>query len=49
MGSFAQLNYSNVHDFTVFEGITITKMNVSKSSSIPDIPDFTDTTVVNLK
>ena len=48
MGSFAQLNYSNVHDFTVFEDITITKVNISKLSSIPDIPDFTDTTVVNL-
>ena len=48
MGSFAQLNYSNVHDFTVFEDITITKMNISKPSSIPDIQDFTDTTVVNL-
>ena len=48
MGSFAQLNYSNVHNFTVFEDITITKMNISKLSSIPDISDFTDTTVVNL-
>ena len=48
MGSFVQLNYSNVHNLTVFEDITITKMNISKPNSIPDILDFVDTTVVNL-
>ena len=42
MESFTQLNYSSVHDFTVFKDITITKINDSMGTAIPDIPDIPD-------
>ena len=42
MESFTQLNYSSVHDFTVFKDITITKINDSMGTTIPDIPDIKD-------
>ena len=47
MESFTQLNYSSVHDFTVFKDITITKVN-STGTAIPDIPDIKDTTILSL-
>ena len=48
MESFTQLNYSSVHDFTVFEDITLTKINDSMGTTIPDIPDIKDTTIMSL-
>ena len=48
MESFTQLNYSSVHDFTVFEDITVTKINDSIGTTIPDIPDIKDTTIMAL-
>ena len=47
MESFTQLNYSSVHDFTVFKDITITKVN-STGTTILDIPDIKDTTILSL-
>ena len=48
MESFTQLNYSSVHDFTVFEDITVTKTNDSIVTAIPDIPDIKNTTIMAL-
>ena len=47
MESLTQLNYSSVHDFTVFEDITTAKIN-SMGTTIPDIPDMKDTTIMSL-
>ena len=38
-GLFTQLNYTSVPDFTIFEHITVTKMNDSRETDIPDIPE----------
>ena len=48
MGSFTPLNYTSVHDFTIFEDITVTKMNNSAETDIPNIPDIKDTTIMVL-
>ena len=48
MESFTQLNHSSVHNFTVFEDITVTKTNNSIGTTIPDIPDIKDTTIMAL-
>ena len=48
MESFTQLNYSSVHDFTVFKDITKNKINDSMGTTIPDIPDIKDTTIMSL-
>ena len=48
MELFTQLNYSSVHDFTVFKDITIIKINDSIKTDIPDIPDIKDTTIMVL-
>ena len=48
MGSFTQLNYTSVQDFTVFEDITVTKMNGMIKTDISDIPDIKDTTIIAL-
>ena len=42
MESFTQRNYSSVHD------ITVTKINDSIKTDIPDIPDIKDTTIMAL-
>ena len=36
MGSFMQLNHTSVHDFTVFEDITVTKINGTIKTDISD-------------
>ena len=48
MESLTQLNYLSVHNFTVSKDITITKINDSMGTTIPDIPDIKDTTIMAL-
>ena len=48
MESFTQLNYSSVHNITVFKDITVTKINDSIGTNSPDIPDIKYTPIMIL-